>query len=353
VRAARFAAAVLAAAVAVGPRTDAQVLSFELFERYLDALRRQAGIPGLSAAIVQNRRIVWERGFGWQEVEAALPATPITPYPVADLTETLAAVLLLQCAERGTLDLDAPVARWTDALADPGVTLRHLLAHRSDREPTRFAFDPARYAVLTPVIEACTGRPYRQALAHELLDRLAMVDSVPGTDLADPTSPARALFDDRRLAQYAAVLDRVAAPYRIDARGKPVRTTVAPTGIDAATGLVSTVRDLARLDAALDDRVLLEADSLATMWTNVRTEDGAILPTGLGWFVQSYNGVRVVWHFGLRRDAWSALLVKIPERDLTLILLANSDRLNATFDLAQGDVTRSLFARLFLRLFVG
>ena len=38
---------------------------------------------------------------------------------------------------------------------------------------------------------------------------------------------------------------------------------------------------------------------------------------------------------------------------LTLILLANSDGLSAPFPLQEGDVNASLFARAFLRLFVG
>jgi hypothetical protein len=38
---------------------------------------------------------------------------------------------------------------------------------------------------------------------------------------------------------------------------------------------------------------------------------------------------------------------------LTLILLANSDGLSEPFSLQNGDVTTSLFARTFLRLFVG
>jgi hypothetical protein len=46
------------------------------------------------------------------------------------------------------------------------------------------------------------------------------------------------------------------------------------------------------------------------------------------------------------------MIVKLPARRLTLILLANSDGLAAPFDLAAGDVTRSLFAMIFLRLFI-
>jgi hypothetical protein len=42
--------------------------------------------------------------------------------------------------------------------------------------------------------------------------------------------------------------------------------------------------------------------------------------------------------------------VKLPDRKLTFILLANSDGLSAPFELTSGNLTRSLFATLFLRL---
>ena len=52
--------------------------------------------------------------------------------------------------------------------------------------------------------------------------------------------------------------------------------------------------------------------------------------------------------------AWQdALLVKVPNRSLTFIILANSDALAAPF--SRGDtwnVTASHFARLFLRVFL-
>jgi hypothetical protein len=44
--------------------------------------------------------------------------------------------------------------------------------------------------------------------------------------------------------------------------------------------------------------------------------------------------------------------VKAPKRGLTLILLANSDGLSAPFSLEAGDVTKSIFARTFLRTFI-
>ena len=76
------------------------------FELYLDALRKQAGIPGLSAAMVQDDRIAWEAGFGYQDLEAGIPVTPDTPFYVADLTSTLSATLVLQCIEEGSTRFD-------------------------------------------------------------------------------------------------------------------------------------------------------------------------------------------------------------------------------------------------------
>jgi CubicO group peptidase (beta-lactamase class C family) len=119
--------------------------------------------------------------------------------------------------------------------------------------------------------------------------------------------------------------------------------------MNAGTGVVSTVRDLARFDAALSAGALLTPLTLSRAWENAGSQ-----PTGLGWFVQRYNGERVVWHFGLARDGYSGLFVKIPSRGLTLILLANSDGLaGPPYNLSEGSVTSNLFANLFLRLFVG
>src|SRR5215216_2299638 len=60
-----------------------------IFESYLEALRQQSGIPGMSAAIVRDGAIVWEKGFGFQNVAARVRAVPDTPYLVGDVSGTL------------------------------------------------------------------------------------------------------------------------------------------------------------------------------------------------------------------------------------------------------------------------
>lgn len=341
----------LAAAVALQTGVSAQNLAYAIFERYLEPLRVQAGIPGLSAAIVQDGHVVWERGLGFRDVESAHPAAPDTPYPVGDLTQPLTATLLLQCVERGELLLDAPIGNWLPQADNPGATLRQLVTHASPSNLTGFRYEPSRYALLATPVQQCGDLPFRKLLAQEILDRASMGDAVPGFDIGSTPPELRDLFDGAVLARYANAVTRMATPYRVDKRGRATRSDMPPAAVDGSHGLVASVRDLAKFDAALDAGVFLRRDTLLQSWTNA-AHNGAATPVGIGWFVQNYQGEKLVWHFGNSPDAFSSLILKIPARRLTLILLANSDGLSAPFPLSDGDVTSSLFARTFLRLFL-
>src|SRR5215210_4717748 len=323
-----------------------------VLDTYLEALRQQAGIPGMSAALVREGSIVWERGFGFANVTTRVRATPDTPFLVANLSETVAATLLLQCVEQKRIDLDTPVRRYDVALPEESATARQILSHTAADGPGEtFLYSPDRFVHLTELMEWCAPQPYRKSVAHRILNRLAMRDSVPGTDLQDPQLPLpEGLFAPEDLENYRRVLERLAVAYKVDSRGRPERLLLPPAPVTAAGGLVSTVRDLAKFDTALDQMVLLEEDTLNAAWRPALDRRGAQAPTGLGWFVQTHRNKRVVWHFGYVPNAYSSLVMKLPEYNLTLILLANSDGLSAPFQLGAGDVTKSLFASLFLRL---
>ena len=346
-------AALLVVSLVTGVAAQTSPLGTSPFESYLDLLRQQAGVPAVSAAIVQNGEIVWERGLGFSNVESRIRATPDTPYPVSALSATLAATLILECAEQRSLTLDDPVSSYGVSVPEPGVTIRQILTHSSAAPPGEsFHYDSDRFAQLARVVETCVPQPYRKTVAVRLLERLAMKDSVPGRDVQDDAIVAQNLFAESVQQRYRDVLDRLALPYKVDKKGRTSRSVdLTPETINGSTGVISTVRDLARFDAALDSALLLREETLAAAWTNAVGRDRATLPTGLGWFVQKYNAETVVWHFGLTPNGYSSLILKLPAKRLTLILLANSDGLSSPFDLASGDVTKSLFAMLFLRLF--
>jgi CubicO group peptidase (beta-lactamase class C family) len=333
-------------------QTAAPPLVTPPFEAYLELLRQQAGIPGLSAAIVQNGEIVWERGLGFQNVESRIRATPDTPYLLGDLSETLAATLLLECVEGRRLALDDQMQRFGAPVPDAATTIRQVLTHTSGTTAgDTFKYDPERFAQLTLVVESCVPQPYSKTVVVRLFERFAMKDSVPGRDVTESPAVETNLFSDSVRERYRDVLDRLATPYKVDKKGRATRNDALPVeGMNATSGAVSTVRDLARFDAALESGLLLREDTLAAAWSNPPSRTRP-LPFGFGWFVQRYNADAVVWHFGFVPNGYSALYLKLPNRHLTLILLANSDGLTAPFDLASGEVTKSMFANLFLRLF--
>jgi len=47
---------------------QAQELVYGRFADYVEAIRTQIGIPGVAAAIVGRSDVLWERGFGSQDV---------------------------------------------------------------------------------------------------------------------------------------------------------------------------------------------------------------------------------------------------------------------------------------------
>ena len=333
----------------LGPSARAQgSLPISLFERYVEALRQQSGIPGMSAAILQNGRVVWDNGFGYQDVDAQIRASADTPYPVSDLTQTLSSTVVLQeCLDNRYLQLSDRVSRWNPQFEDQSTTMAQLLSHSF--ASGGFKYDPDRFAALTGVADQCANTRYVRLVTEEIFNRLGMASSIPGADVLDLSSPHRRWIDASNLDRYDAVFRRQALPYKVDSRGRPTRSTLPSGTLSASTGVVSTVRDLARFDAALDDGTLLEARTRSVAW-----ESYGGSPMGLGWFVYRHNGEHVVWHFGLARDAYSSLIVKVPGRNLTLILLANSDGIvGPPYNLSEGNLASNLFASLFLRLFVG
>ena len=326
------------------PATD---LGNSAFEGYIELLRQQASIPALSGVLIQDRVIAWERGLGFANLESRVAARSDTPYAIGDLTEAFTSVLLLQCAEQRRLDLNESVRGYGITLPERDATVRQVLSHTSQGA---FKYDAERFSQLTPVVEECARQPFRKTVALQMIDFLAMESSVPGRDATRPGAVPGEMLDSTHLEHYGRVLGNLAVPYKVDKRGHATRTELPSEGINAATGLVASARDLANFDLALDKGVLLREDSLQAAWSPAVTPGGGAAPTGLGWFVQNYRGTAVIWQFGIIDNAYSAMIVKIPARRTTMILLANSDGLAIPFQLDTGDVTRSPFALVLLRM---
>jgi CubicO group peptidase (beta-lactamase class C family) len=333
--------AAVSLALTVIVRADDLVL--DRFGTYLESLRTQAAIPGLAASIVgRPGDVVWERGFGRQNIERSVLVTVDTPFHLDGVTQIVTTSLVLsRCVEEGRLSLDDPVA---------GATLQQLLSHTSQQSNGLvFAYRPERLDVLAPIVAACTGESFRRSVA-DLLEQTVMFDSVPGPDSA--TLPASDGFSQSTIDRYKRVMDRLATGYTVNTQGTAATSSYSERTLTPSSGLITTVHDFAKFDLALKrGSVLRRAASFTAAWTAPVGANGRRLPHGLGWFVQSYNGELVVWQFG-SGNASSSMVVMVPNRGLTLILLANSTGLTKGFNLTAGDVSVSPFAKAFLSIFL-
>lgn len=342
--------------VATAPRSSAQEeFQFQIFDRYLPNLIEQIGMPGLAAVILQGGRVAWKGEYGYADTERRIPLTIDTPIPVGAVTQAVTGVLVGVCIDRYGFEIDQDIRNFVPTFPVAETRIRQVLAHATDG---RFRYNPEYYAALTKVVETpkCANPSYRQAMATEVLDRLTMTRSVPGMDLSRPEgAAARDQFTASAWNRYQGVLADLAVPYRIDAKGRPSRSEYASYGLDASTGLVSTANDLATFERELFNGVPLSVSTLDRMWSNTtfNFENFTLTtPTGLGWFVTTESSVKLVWTFGHIPDVSSALIVKIPSKRLTLIMLANSAGLAQGYDLENAHVTSSPFVKVFLRLFI-
>jgi len=350
----RFFAALLSFALVQGPLalppTRGQFLS--LFGGYVDTLRVQAGIPGMAGAIIDSQGILWEQAFGLQDVGAAIATRTDTPFHFDGLTDLVTATMVLQCVDEGRATLDARIGNYTPSSPDANATIGQILTHTSGTPGSlAFNYNPARLESLKFVVGTCTRTTYRQAF-RSTLERLGMMDSVPGPDAAQPDLPNADVALPPAALRYARVLSRLATPYAVNAAGIATASQYGVKTLGAASGLVSTVFDFAKFDLALKQGLLLRPETLTAAWHNPVNTNGQILAHGMGWFVQFYNGEPVVWEFGGGANASSSLVLTLPARGITLILLANSDGLAKPASLSAGDVTVSPFARVFLGLVV-
>jgi CubicO group peptidase (beta-lactamase class C family) len=108
----RFLAVGAAAAVAV-PGTVARAAAVSRSSRdlsdFIRAKMGEAGVPGLSACVVQGQRILWARGFGLANVHRSVRSTPYTIFMLASVSKTVVATAVMQAVEAGLVDPDVDV----------------------------------------------------------------------------------------------------------------------------------------------------------------------------------------------------------------------------------------------------
>jgi len=300
---------------------------------YIAAQMRSQNIPGLSLAIIKDGKIVKMQGYGLADVKGKVPATPETVYDIASIGKSLVATGMMLLAEEGLLSIDDPITKHLDGLPQSwgGITIRHLLTHTSgvvrdspgydqyrDRDdsevirtayslPLRFApgekweYSNAGYSPLAMIMTKVTRRPWAEYLAEKIFRPAGMTSTYPLNTSVPLPNRARGYADN----------------------DTPLKEATQRRALMPAGGFFSTVVDLAKWDAWLDNGTFLRDTIRRQMWTSVTLNNGTTHPYGLGWELDGpVLGRRVVRHGGSVIGFRSEFVRFVDDR-LTIILLMN------------------------------
>jgi CubicO group peptidase (beta-lactamase class C family) len=317
----------------------ASAFSITDFETRLDDLRKQSNIPGMVAGIAREGQVIWIRNYGYENIAQQKPVTNATIFHLASLTKTFASTVVIQLVEENKIDLNAPVADYGISLSESGtVRVIHLLTHTSEGVPgSHYKYNGDRYSLLSTVIQSAVVGTFHQLAAERIMRPLGLQNTAP-SDMQLATLDG---IDTIRLKQNTA--------QGYGSNG--IQTVDYPKGFSTAAGLISNIDDMLKYAAAFDGNVLLTDDLKAKVFSPMISNDGKTLPYGLGWFIQQMEGIKITWHYGY----WigmSSLIIRVPEKKLSFVLMANSDMLSAPYPLGNGDIWVSPYAKEFLKSFV-
>jgi CubicO group peptidase (beta-lactamase class C family) len=295
-------------------------------------------VPGMSAAVAADLHPVWSQGFGVADLENSVPARDATVYRLGSIAKTITAVAVLQLAERGKLDLDAPIRTYVPSFPPKPwpVTARELLAHlggiRHYRSPAEVdntqhytdLLDELKLFQDEPLLFQPGTRFSYSTYGYSLLG--AAVESASGTSFLDYLRQnifAPAGMTAIRLDSVYAIVPHRARGYRVGRGGAIENCALADTSNKIpGGGLIATAGDLVRFTASLERGQLLKRETLERMWTSQRTRDGQLTHYGLGWYVLDSGGRKWVCHTGAQQGA-STVLLSSPRDGVAVALLAN------------------------------
>lgn len=303
--------------------------AFRLIEVWLDAQKDFDRLPGLSAAVIDNQKVLWSGAVGLANIEEGVETESKTICSICSISKLFTSVSIMKLYEEGKLRLDDKVSDLLPAYdleqqyPESGpITIRSLLTHSSglpreaaypywtgpdfpfpDKEQidsklneqktlypasTYFQYSNLGLTLLGEIVEEISGMPYEEYVQQNILDPLGLSDT--RTELPEN------LYGSDLAIGYSAMT-------RVGKREKV--NFFQAKGITPAAGFSSTVEDLGKFASwqfRLRDTNVAEIIKLSTLkyMQNVHWTDPDWETTwGLGFSVyKGSNGNKWVGHGG-------------------------------------------------------
>lgn len=334
------AAALLAVAPAVAtPVSAAEPFSVVAVDGYIQSELTASGIPGASIAITHGTDVVHLRGFGRDSQGTAVTAE--TPFRIASLSKSFAALAMMQLVDAGRLSLDDPVEELLpefhpDDLRARAITVRQLLdqtsglADSEDHDLSRQQPDTLTEAtaMLTRVhLAAEPGAEFNYSNPnYQVAGRLIEVLSSESYDeymhrhVFVPAGMADSLTTDKDNEAVDGLADGHVIAY-----GRPIAAPGPGDFAGGSGGVVSTAADMARwlilqsnAGVAADGTRIVSAKSMQEMHR-------ASAPNGyaLGWDTAGPASARRIEHNGSVMT-FSAFEAVLPRSGYGLAIMFNA-----------------------------
>lgn len=312
-------------------------------------------VEGLSLGIVKDKETILAKGYGKRDKMEGLDMTEKTVLPIGSATKSFTALALGMLADEGKLDLDKPVKSYIPWLElytpdlTEHVTARDLLCHRTgvarydaaavfctDDNREKMVRDLKYYQTFAPLGEAfqysnqmvmlagylaevLSGKSWEQFVKERIFEPLGMKES-------DFFVEQIQKYEDRSKGYVFTGTDSMETEY-LPLRG------VAPAG-----SIISTALDMNRYmqfqlgDGTWEGQRLISREILEQMhsvqmhgtpylWKLPEMETADY---GLGWFVDTYRGCRMVSHGG-NTLGFSSLVTLLPEKNLGICVQTNAN----------------------------
>jgi CubicO group peptidase (beta-lactamase class C family) len=303
--------------------------------------------PGAAVLVLHRGAPVHARGYGMAHLEHGVPIGMSTVFDLASVSKQFGAMAIALLEADGLVSLDDDVRKYLPELYDFGstITLRHLVHHTSGirdwpgtmriagwdyRDVMSFdqilrlawrqrelnfapgsehAYSNTGYNLLAEVVQRVSGRSFREFTDERIFKPLGMHDTHFHDDITRIV-PGRAV-------SYSRAAD---GSYR--------HVTSGLTALGSSS-LFSTPADLAKWVANFGTGAVGGAAALARMNDRGVLTTGDTIPYAFGQSIRQWRGTTSVSHTG----SWAGyrtILLRLPEHDFSVIILANTSEINTT-----------------------
>jgi CubicO group peptidase (beta-lactamase class C family) len=320
----------------------------QAIEERVEKRRQELGIPGVSLVIVKDGEPVLMKGFGYKDFENKVAVTPDTEFAIGSATKAFTALSVLMSVDEGKVNLEdspkkyLPYFKMYDPDTDKNMTVRDLMDHSSGLNRTDLAMITGR--LTRQELIQVVGEAKPMAKLHEKFFYQNIMFAAAGEIVAQAQKTTYEKFVPERIFKPLGMTNstmtipelKKASDYSFgyeynfdtkETRRLPFRPIDAT---NPAGSINSSARDMAKwitfvMNGGSVGGKRLVSEKGYEEWTKPQmnvTPNGK-MSYGLGWFLQEWNGLKVVQHGG-NIDGFTTLVAMIPEKKLGFVVMINA-----------------------------